>query len=178
MRCEKCRERNATYHITTIVSGQPGSATTLNFCAVCARAAGVDDVSAPFDHPSIPSIENVAGKLPELDGVALYLKQMEKIPPLSTRQKHALFRRFKGKHAENRGKAAVKIAEAHLRLVIAIAKKYPKEGMSFLDTVQTGNLALLSAMKRFDPKEDGRFDDFASPLIQHAISRATKRRSR
>lgn len=102
------------------------------------------------------------------DSVRLYLREIGKIPLLSADEEMELARRvLKGDK-----KAKDKMAEANMRLVVSIAKRYSGRGLDFLDLIQEGNTGLLRAVEKFDPDKGFKFSTYATWWIRQAITRA------
>ncbi|MFY9115070.1 MAG: RNA polymerase sigma factor RpoD [Dethiobacteria bacterium] len=102
------------------------------------------------------------------DPVRMYLKEIGKIPLLSAEEEVELAKRIEHKDEE----AKRKLAEANLRLVVSIAKKYVGRGMLFLDLIQEGNLGLIKAVEKFDYSKGYKFSTYATWWIRQAITRA------
>jgi RNA polymerase primary sigma factor len=105
------------------------------------------------------------------DPVRMYLREIGTIPLLSGAQEIALAKAIAGggPHSE---RAKRKLAEANLRLVVSIAKKYVGRGMLFLDLIQEGNLGLIRAVEKFDYEKGYKFSTYATWWIRQAITRA------
>ena len=102
------------------------------------------------------------------DPVSMYLKEIGKVPLLSAEEEIELAKRM-----ENGDEAAKKrLAEANLRLVVSIAKRYVGRGMLFLDLIQEGNLGLIKAVEKFDYRKGYKFSTYATWWIRQAITRA------
>ena len=102
------------------------------------------------------------------DSVRLYLREIGKIPLLSSEEEMDLARRI----VEGDKKAKDKMAEANMRLVVSIAKRYSGRGLDFLDLIQEGNTGLLRAVEKFDPVKGFKFSTYATWWIRQAITRA------
>lgn len=102
------------------------------------------------------------------DPVRLYLKEIGKIPLLTTEEEVELAKRMELGDAN----AKKRLAEANLRLVVSIAKKYVGRGMQFLDLIQEGNLGLIKAVDKFDYRKGYKFSTYATWWIRQAITRA------
>ena len=102
------------------------------------------------------------------DSVRLYLREIGKIPLLSSEEEMDLARRI----VEGDKKAKDKMAEANMRLVVSIAKRYSGRGLDFLDLIQEGNTGLLRAVEKFDPDKGFKFSTYATWWIRQAITRA------
>ena len=102
------------------------------------------------------------------DPVRMYLKEIGKVPLLSAEEEVELAQRMEdGDEA-----AKKKLAEANLRLVVSIAKRYVGRGMLFLDLIQEGNLGLIKAVEKFDYHKGYKFSTYATWWIRQAITRA------
>ena len=117
-------------------------------------------------------MENIDLSVPEgvslEDPVRMYLKEIGKVPLLSTDEEIELAKRIElGDEA-----AKKRLAEANLRLVVSIAKRYVGRGMQFLDLIQEGNLGLIKAVDKFDYTKGYKFSTYATWWIRQAITRA------
>ncbi len=117
-------------------------------------------------------VENIDLSVPDgvsiEDPVRMYLKEIGKVPLLSADEEVELAKRMEEGDAE----AKKKLAEANLRLVVSIAKRYVGRGMLFLDLIQEGNLGLIKAVEKFDYKKGYKFSTYATWWIRQAITRA------
>jgi RNA polymerase primary sigma factor len=102
------------------------------------------------------------------DPVRMYLKEIGKIPLLSSDEEIYLAKKMEAGEEE----AKRRLAEANLRLVVSIAKKYVGRGMLFLDLIQEGNLGLIKAVEKFDYRKGYKFSTYATWWIRQAITRA------
>ena len=102
------------------------------------------------------------------DPVRMYLKEIGKIPLLEPDEEVAIAKRME----EGDELAKRELAEANLRLVVSIAKRYVGRGMSFLDLIQEGNLGLMKAVDKFDYTKGFKFSTYATWWIRQAITRA------
>jgi RNA polymerase primary sigma factor len=102
------------------------------------------------------------------DSVRLYLREIGKIPLLTAEEELALAHRVVA--GEKRAKD--KMAEANMRLVVSIAKRYVGRGLDLLDLIQEGNTGLLRAVEKFDPDKGFKFSTYATWWIRQAITRA------
>ncbi|GFN34686.1 RNA polymerase sigma factor RpoD [Tepidimicrobium xylanilyticum] len=102
------------------------------------------------------------------DPVRMYLKEIGKIPLLTAEEEIELAKRME----EGDELAKKKLAEANLRLVVSIAKRYVGRGMLFLDLIQEGNLGLMKAVEKFDYQKGFKFSTYATWWIRQAITRA------
>ena len=102
------------------------------------------------------------------DPVRMYLKEIGKVPLLTADEEIELAKRMEQGDEE----AKRKLAEANLRLVVSIAKRYVGRGMLFLDLIQEGNLGLIKAVEKFDYRKGYKFSTYATWWIRQAITRA------
>ena len=121
-----------------------------------------DDADAAADDPAYMESINID------DPVRMYLKEIGKVPLLSPDEEIELAQRM----AEGDEAAKQKLAEANLRLVVSIAKRYVGRGMLFLDLIQEGNLGLIKAVEKFDYTKGYKFSTYATWWIRQAITRA------
>lgn len=102
------------------------------------------------------------------DPVRMYLKEIGRVDLLTAEEEVELAKRIKQGDKE----AARKLAEANLRLVVSIAKRYVGRGMLFLDLIQEGNMGLIKAVEKFDHEKGFKFSTYATWWIRQAITRA------
>jgi len=102
------------------------------------------------------------------DPVRMYLKEIGRVPLLNAQEEVDLAKRIEAGDEE----AKRKLAEANLRLVVSIAKRYVGRGMLFLDLIQEGNLGLIKAVEKFDYRKGYKFSTYATWWIRQAITRA------
>ena len=102
------------------------------------------------------------------DSVRMYLREIGKIPLLTQEEELELANRA----LEGDKRAKDKLAEANMRLVVSIAKRYGGRGLDFLDLIQEGNTGLLRAVEKFDPGKGFKFSTYATWWIRQAITRA------
>lgn len=102
------------------------------------------------------------------DPVRMYLKEIGKVPLLSSEQEIEYAKQIE----EGNQRAKQKLSEANLRLVVSIAKRYVGRGMLFLDLIQEGNLGLIKAVEKFDYRKGYKFSTYATWWIRQAITRA------
>ena len=135
-----------------------------------------------YDEPSLDELENDEDLVDEFDffantnlideiaddSVKLYLHEIGKIPLLSFEEETKLAYQI----LEGSQKAKDKMAEANMRLVVSIAKRYSGRGLDFLDLIQEGNLGLLKAVDKFDYTKGFKFSTYATWWIRQAITRA------
>ncbi len=117
-------------------------------------------------------VENIDMSVPEgisiEDPVRMYLKEIGKVPLLSAEEEIELAKRMEMGDEE----AKKRLAEANLRLVVSIAKRYVGRGLLFLDLIQEGNLGLIKAVEKFDYRKGYKFSTYATWWIRQAITRA------
>ncbi|HYG84300.1 MAG TPA: RNA polymerase sigma factor RpoD [Verrucomicrobiae bacterium] len=102
------------------------------------------------------------------DSVRLYLREIGKIPLLNPEEELELAQKV----VQGDKRAKDKMAEANMRLVVSIAKRYSGRGLDFLDLIQEGNTGLLRAVEKFDPDKGFKFSTYATWWIRQAITRA------
>jgi RNA polymerase sigma factor (sigma-70 family) len=109
-----------------------------------------------------------------LDAVSLYFRAIKDFPELSREAFNTLW------HRANKGDKTAKkeLVERNLRLVIPIAKKYYRPGLDFLDIIEEGNLGLMHAIDKFDPKKGFRFSTYGAYWIEQSIRRAIDEQSK
>ena len=131
----------------------------------------IDDVDDVEELPEV-DLAKVDLSVPEGigldDPVRMYLKEIGKVPLLSAEEEIELAKRMELGDDE----AKKRLAEANLRLVVSIAKRYVGRGMLFLDLIQEGNLGLIKAVEKFDYKKGYKFSTYATWWIRQAITRA------
>jgi len=129
-------------------------------------------LAAMASEKEIPVEEQLDLSVPEGiaidDPVRMYLKEIGKVPLLTADQEIELARRLE----EGDESAKQQLAEANLRLVVSIAKRYVGRGMLFLDLIQEGNLGLIKAVEKFDYRKGFKFSTYATWWIRQAITRA------
>ena len=106
------------------------------------------------------------------DSIKMYLKEIGKIPLLSVDEELDLAKKISDPDGRIRKNAEKKMAEANLRLVVSIAKRYMGRGMQLLDLIQEGNLGLLRAVEKFDYQKGFKFSTYATWWIRQAITRS------
>ena len=144
-----------------------------------------DDALPPVDEDALPELEELqeieevteeemneteamADTFSTDDPVRMYLKEIGKVPLLTPEEEQDLAKRM----AEGDEEAKRRMAEANLRLVVSIAKRYVGRGMLFLDLIQEGNLGLIKAVEKFDYTKGYKFSTYATWWIRQAITRA------
>ncbi len=138
-------------------------------------------VVADFEEPGVEDLDDEELDTPEDvlnngqyfddisdDSVRLHLREIGKIPLLSADEELALAKRVQ----QGDKKAKDKMAEANMRLVVSIAKRYSGRGLDFLDLIQEGHTGLLRAVEKFDPDKGFKFSTYATWWIRQAITRA------
>ena len=129
----------------------------------------IDDVDIVISEEDEVDMEKIDLSVPDgisiEDPVRMYLKEIGKVPLLTADEEVDLAKRM----AED---AKKRLAEANLRLVVSIAKRYVGRGMLFLDLIQEGNLGLIKAVEKFDYHKGFKFSTYATWWIRQAITRA------
>ena len=132
----------------------------------------LDDDDIDLSEEEEIDMENIDLSVPEgvsiEDPVRMYLKEIGKVPLLSAEEEISLAQRME----EGDEEAKKRLAEANLRLVVSIAKRYVGRGMLFLDLIQEGNLGLIKAVEKFDYRKGNKFSTYATWWIRQAITRA------
>ena len=132
----------------------------------------LDDDDIDLSEEEEIDMENIDLSVPEgvsiEDPVRMYLKEIGKVPLLSAEEEISLAQRME----EGDEEARKELAEANLRLVVSIAKRYVGRGMLFLDLIQEGNLGLIKAVEKFDYHKGYKFSTYATWWIRQAITRA------
>jgi len=132
---------------------------------------GIEIVSAnpdDNDDPAADDTETLTKDLTINDPVRMYLKEIGQIKLLTTEEEAELADRI----VEGDETAKATLAEANLRLVVSIAKRYVGRGMLFLDLIQEGNIGLMKAVEKFDVTKGYKFSTYATWWIRQAITRA------
>ena len=145
-----------------------------------------EDILPPLDDDALPALEelqeieevteeeiandtdSLADTFSTDDPVRMYLKEIGKVPLLTPEEEQDLAKRM----ADGDEDAKRRMAEANLRLVVSIAKRYVGRGMLFLDLIQEGNLGLIKAVDKFDYTKGYKFSTYATWWIRQAITRA------
>ena len=131
-----------------------------------------DDILLEVDDDDEIEVEKIDLSVPDgvsiEDPVRMYLKEIGKVPLLSAEEEIELAKRMELGDQE----AKKRLAEANLRLVVSIAKRYVGRGMLFLDLIQEGNLGLIKAVEKFDYRKGYKFSTYATWWICQAITRA------
>lgn len=132
----------------------------------------VDDEEIVLTEEDDVDVENLDLTVPDgisiEDPVRMYLKEIGKVPLLNAEDEIELAKKMELGDQE----AKKKLAEANLRLVVSIAKRYVGRGMLFLDLIQEGNLGLIKAVEKFDYRKGYKFSTYATWWIRQAITRA------
>jgi RNA polymerase primary sigma factor len=144
-----------------LVIEEAGPVAEVEFDDTWAAEADVDEEEVVVDEKVY--LEDVAD-----DSVRLYLREIGKIPLLTAEEELELAHRVVA--GEKRAKD--KMAEANMRLVVSIAKRYVGRGLDLLDLIQEGNTGLLRAVEKFDPDKGFKFSTYATWWIRQAITRA------
>lgn len=177
--------------ITTAIPDVPANAEILDSLYTDLADAGIQvTAAAAGDDTDMPAIDDATmsdewtledGEAEEVvaedqhylddiadDSVRLYLREIGKIPLLSAEEELELANRV----VEGDKEAKDKMAEANMRLVVSIAKRYVGRGLDLLDLIQEGNTGLLRAVEKFDPTKGFKFSTYATWWIRQAITRA------
>ncbi|MBR0082281.1 MAG: RNA polymerase sigma factor RpoD [Clostridia bacterium] len=132
----------------------------------------VEEIEVPEDiNEEIAQLETVLGANEGInidDPVRMYLKEIGKVPLLTAEEEIEIAKRMAAGDLD----AKHQLAEANLRLVVSIAKRYVGRGMLFLDLIQEGNLGLIKAVEKFDYRKGYKFSTYATWWIRQAITRA------
>ena len=132
----------------------------------------IDDVDLLISEEDDVDVEKIDLSVPDgisiEDPVRMYLKEIGKVPLLTAEEEVELARRM----ADGDEDAKKRLAEANLRLVVSIAKRYVGSGMLFIDLIQEGNLGLIKAVEKFDYQKGFKFSTYATWWIRQAITRA------
>ena len=126
------------------------------------QSAAMDDAASDALDLSVPEGISID------DPVRMYLKEIGKVPLLTAEEEIEIAKRLE----DGDESAKQKLAEANLRLVVSIAKRYVGRGMLFLDLIQEGNLGLIKAVEKFDYRKGFKFSTYATWWIRQAITRA------
>ncbi len=136
----------------------------------------VEVTEAPVDDPETPKppveIDLIPDNVSIDDPVRMYLKEIGRVPLLTAEQERELAMRMESEDEVEHTEAQKQLAEANLRLVVSIAKRYVGRGMWFLDLIQEGNLGLIKAVEKFDYHKGYKFSTYATWWIRQAITRA------
>ena len=131
-----------------------------------------DDILLEVEDEEEIEVEKIDLSVPDgvsiEDPVRMYLKEIGKVPLLTAEEEIELAKRMELGDQE----AKKRLAEANLRLVVSIAKRYVGRGMLFLDLIQEGNLGLIKAVEKFDYRKGYKFSTYATWWIRQAITRA------
>ena len=134
-----------------------------------------DEVGVEEEDDADIDVENIDLSIPEgvsiEDPVRMYLKEIGKVPLLTAEDEIELSKQME-MGGEIGKKAQQRLAEANLRLVVSIAKRYVGRGMLFLDLIQEGNLGLIKAVEKYDYRKGFKFSTYATWWIRQAITRA------
>ena len=131
-----------------------------------ANAAGDEDDKDSIDIADDEDTADYSSR--STDPVRMYLKEIGRVPLLTSDQEIDIAKRM----ADGDEEAKQQLAEANLRLVVSVAKRYVGRGMQFLDLIQEGNLGLIKAVDKFDYHKGYKFSTYATWWIRQAITRA------
>ena len=133
------------------------------------QAADVAAATASLDASNVEPIDlSIPEGISIDDPVRMYLKEIGKVPLLTAEEEIEIAKQLEAGDES----AKQKLAEANLRLVVSIAKRYVGRGMLFLDLIQEGNLGLIKAVEKFDYRKGFKFSTYATWWIRQAITRA------
>lgn len=139
---------------------------------VTSGSGELETIEHPDEVPASHETVDIDLSIPEGvaidDPVRMYLKEIGRVPLLSAEEEVELAKRMEQGDEE----AKRRLAEANLRLVVSIAKRYVGRGMLFLDLIQEGNLGLIKAVEKFDYQKGFKFSTYATWWIRQAITRA------
>jgi RNA polymerase primary sigma factor len=152
---------------------------TLGDMGIEVTGAGPEEGEEDAEQTAMPSAHGAAAELLDVDlsvpegvsiddPVRMYLKEIGRVPLLTAAEEVELAKRIEAGDEE----AKRRLAEANLRLVVSIAKRYVGRGMLFLDLIQEGNLGLIKAVEKFDYRKGYKFSTYATWWIRQAITRA------
>lgn len=179
------REQKIMQEVERLIAVGKKNGNAVKYDDVCAKfeklyceADEIDKIYAAFEDAGVKIIENDEAEEEKLadfstdvmidDSVKIYLKDIGKVPLLKPEEEIELAKRMeKGDEA-----AKAKLAEANLRLVVSIAKRYVGRGMQFLDLIQEGNIGLMKAVEKFDYTKGFKFSTYATWWIRQGIVRA------
>ena len=124
--------------------------------------------------PKTPEVDmsNIPDSVSIDDPVRMYLKEIGRVQLLTADEEKALAKKMESSDETERSEAQKDLAEANLRPVVSIAKRYVGRGMLFLDLIQEGNLGLIKAVEKFDYRKGYKFSTYATWWIRQAITRA------
>jgi len=135
-----------------------------------------ESVETPEDAETVKPVAEIDLNIPDNisidDPVRMYLKEIGRVPLLTAEQERELAMKMESEDANIAAEAQKQLAEANLRLVVSIAKRYVGRGMLFLDLIQEGNLGLIKAVEKFDYHKGYKFSTYATWWIRQAITRA------
>ncbi len=158
---DKVLETLDAYGVTVTNDADPSSDDS-------ADASSLADETAADRNDAIAEDLSVPEGISIDDPVRMYLKEIGKVPLLTAEEEIEIAKRLE----EGDENAKQKLAEANLRLVVSIAKRYVGRGMLFLDLIQEGNLGLIKAVEKFDYRKGFKFSTYATWWIRQAITRA------
>ena len=143
------------------------------------EALGVEVINENEPAPAVPvTVQEDLSDMSAPEGISIddpvrmYLKEIGKVPLLTADEEIDIAKQLESGSDEEKEEAKRKLAEANLRLVVSIAKRYVGRGMLFLDLIQEGNLGLIKAVEKFDYTKGFKFSTYATWWIRQAITRA------
>ena len=142
---------------------------------VLPQTAELEEIAGNLSGTSVAEpVDEHREEVSEQDTVRMYLKEIGKIPLLTPEEEQELARRYQ----EGDEEAGRRLAEANLRLVVNIAKRYTGRGISLLDIIQEGNLGLMKAIEKFNVDKGFKLSTYATWWIRQSITRAIADQSR
>ena len=150
------------YGVSVVNDASPDAAPSEEEAAEQAAVSAKDEILPEDLDLSVPEGISID------DPVRMYLKEIGKVPLLTAEEEIEIAKKLE----EGDEAAKQKLAEANLRLVVSIAKRYVGRGMLFLDLIQEGNLGLIKAVEKFDYRKGFKFSTYATWWIRQAITRA------
>ena len=179
------REQKIMQEVEKLIATGKKNGNAVKYDDVCAKfeklyceADEIDKIYAAFEDAGVKIIENDEQEDEKLadfstdvmidDSVKIYLRDIGKVPLLKPEEEIELAKRME----QGDEQAKAKLAEANLRLVVSIAKRYVGRGMQFLDLIQEGNIGLMKAVEKFDYTKGFKFSTYATWWIRQGIVRA------
>ena len=154
------------------LSAESGALTNDDSLTRAEQGDSPEDADVENVKPAMEVDLNIPDNISIDDPVRMYLKEIGRVPLLTADQEKELAMRMESENADKAAEAQKQLAEANLRLVVSIAKRYVGRGMLFLDLIQEGNLGLIKAVEKFDYRKGYKFSTYATWWIRQAITRA------
>ena len=166
------KEKNGPLRLQEIVQQVPAASAQEEVCEQVLEFLQDNEIEVLPELPEPEEMEEILEEDPtecsEDDPVRMYLKEIGKVPLLTTEEERRLALRIEAGDEE----AKKKLAEANLRLVVSVAKRYVGRGLLFLDLIQEGNIGLIKAIDKFDYRKGYKFSTYATWWIRQAITRS------